>query len=94
VDGIVGPKTWAGLLKAYDNSTGAPDLPPTLKYGNKGETVKKLQQALNTKGASPAVEVDGVFGSLTLAAVQKFQQAHALAADGVVGPKTWTALLS
>lgn len=93
VDGIVGPKTWGELLKSTDNSDETPDLPPLVKYGSRGGNVKKLQQLLNQKGATPPLAVDGIFGPKTLAAVQKFQKAHKLAVDGVVGPKTWTELL-
>lgn len=35
---------------------------------------------------------DGIYGSLTEEAVKDFQRTHGLEADGVAGPKTWTAL--
>jgi hypothetical protein len=37
--------------------------------------------------------VDGVFWGATRLAVTRFQEAHGLTADGVVGPETWSALV-
>ncbi|WP_429422413.1 peptidoglycan-binding domain-containing protein [Nocardia sp. GAS34] len=53
----------------------------------------KLQQTLNRWYPKlPALAVDGVFGAATHDRVVYFQQHAGLAADGVVGPKTWAAL--
>jgi lysozyme len=65
-------------------------MPPLLKKGAKGETVKRLQRALSSAGH--AVAVDGDFGPATARAVKAFQGAHGLHADGIVGPATWGAL--
>lgn len=59
----------------------------TLRYGDSGDDVKKLQSCLNTLGHSCG-EVDGVFGSMTEAAVKAFQTAAGIGIDGIVGPET------
>lgn len=63
-----------------------------LKNGSKGESVRALQVLLNGFGYSCGL-ADGSFGANTLAAVKKFQQKNGLTADGIVGAKTWAALL-
>ncbi|MER6769543.1 peptidoglycan-binding protein [Streptomyces bacillaris] len=61
--------------------------------GSTGPQVKAIQQLLNAQGYA-AGNADGVFGPATKSATQAFQRARSLTADGAVGPKTWTALLS
>jgi hypothetical protein len=63
----------------------------TLQPGNTGTQVKELQQALTTLGYSPG-KADGDYGIGTKVAVEKFQLAKGLAADGVVGPATLAAI--
>lgn len=62
----------------------------TLRQGSTGTEVQVLQSALKTAGY--LLKVDGIFGPLTLAAVEGFQSTHGLKVDGVVGPHTWRAL--
>lgn len=64
---------------------------PQLSYGRKGKAVKNLQRLLNANGYSCG-EVDGEFGTQTLSAVKRFQLANNLAADGIVGPATYSTL--
>jgi putative chitinase len=85
-DGVVGPKTWAAL-NAPPPSSGQ----PVLKQGARGPAVADLQRKLAAHGFSPGA-ADGVFGPGTEAAVKSFQRAKGLAADGVVGARTWAAL--
>jgi peptidoglycan hydrolase-like protein with peptidoglycan-binding domain len=65
-----------------------------IQRGQQGPSVQALQQQLNTAGAHPPLDADGVFGARTDQAVRQFQQSHGLKADGVVGPKTLQALHS
>ncbi len=61
-----------------------------LRQGAKGPLVKTLQAKLNRFSK---IDVDGIFGPQTRRAVESFQQHHNLIDDGIVGPRTWTALL-
>lgn len=65
---------------------------PTLRKGSSGTAVVELQRRLNSRGEQLAT--DGKFGALTEAAVKRFQSANGLKADGIVGPQTWTVLLT
>ncbi|MGG6242531.1 peptidoglycan-binding domain-containing protein [Nodosilinea sp. AN01ver1] len=84
-DGIVGPLTWAAILF------------PTLYMGNRAnladaaDYVVKLQSLLKKDGFK--VKVDGHFNRQTEIELKKFQVAHALRADGVCGPRTWSVLV-
>jgi lysozyme family protein len=60
---------------------------------NSRRVVKRIQKLLNRK-IKAGLEVDGIFGPATKAAVEKFQSLHGLKRDGIVGPKTWKALLA
>jgi peptidoglycan L-alanyl-D-glutamate endopeptidase CwlK len=63
----------------------------TLKPGDQGPAVVELQNALASRGFNPG-SADGNFGPATRDAVLAFQQSAGLAADGIVGPGTATAL--
>lgn len=78
--------------------------PAILRVGSTGKKVRSLQQAL-LNHRCPTCEValaapggphpgplDGLFGPLTLAAVEAFQGLHGLTVDGEVGPETRAAL--
>ncbi|HEY9350428.1 MAG TPA: peptidoglycan-binding protein [Acidothermales bacterium] len=64
---------------------------PIVQQGDRNHPVKTLQYLLRERGHS--VDVDGIFGPATDAAVRAFQQEKNLAVDGDVGPKTWAALI-
>lgn len=55
------------------------------------DDIEELQSLLNDHGFS--LEVDGLFGFETEAAVKEFQVQRGLPEDGIVGSATWAALL-
>jgi peptidoglycan L-alanyl-D-glutamate endopeptidase CwlK len=63
----------------------------SLRLGSRGPDVARLQQALGAHGFNPGA-TDGTFDQGTLAAVLAFQKSERLLADGIVGPRTATAL--
>ena len=67
-------------------------IPATIRKGSKGANVLKAQKALVAKGFK--VDEDGVFGKDTETEAKKFQAAHKLTDDGVIGHDTWKALLA
>ena len=90
VDGIVGPHTWSALIV-------------TVKRGSQGDAVRGVQEEFQFRNLSgdpsKGLQVDGIFGPKTDAAVRGFQQAlhqdiPSVTVDGIVGPVTWRALVS
>ncbi len=90
VDGIVGPLTWSALIVI-------------VKRGDRGVAVRGVQEEFRHRDAtgdpSLVLQVDGIFGPKTDAAVRGFQEALSLdypevVVDGIVGSVTWRALVS
>lgn len=69
---------------------GAPrtELAPGLARGSHGPGVSQLQQGLNRHGAQPPLDVDGLFGPLTQAALVAFQRKHGLPVTGKLDAKS------
>ena len=61
------------------------------KYGSRGSEVSTIQDKLKRWGYYTG-NVDGIYGSLTVAAVKKFQQKNGLTVDGIAGTQTLTAM--
>lgn len=68
---------------------------PLLGKGDRGIPVARMQALLEAAGEdlSP-YGADGAFGSVTDRAVRQLQEKKGLAADGLVGKDTWSALLT
>jgi peptidoglycan hydrolase-like protein with peptidoglycan-binding domain len=90
VDGIVGPDTWSALIV-------------TVGQGSQGDAVRGVQEEFQFRNLSgdpsKGLQIDGIFGPRTDAAVRGFQDAlhqdiPSVTVDGIVGPVTWRALVS
>ncbi|MGY1732941.1 peptidoglycan-binding protein [Geodermatophilus sp. SYSU D01045] len=64
---------------------------PSVEKGHPEHPVRTVQHLLRAHGHR--LEVDGVFGPRTDAAVRALQVTRKTSVDGVVGPRTWSALV-
>ena len=86
-------KYWGVLAEAAantaDDAPAESELPADalLRRGDRGEDVKVLQRLL--RSIDYDLEIDGVFGRITLECVKSFQGSNGLKRDGIVGPLTW-----
>ncbi|MDB9311716.1 N-acetylmuramoyl-L-alanine amidase [Spirulina sp. CS-785/01] len=101
-DGIFGPLTASALTRFNDimgiNAQGRAGaatwkaineiaIKPLLRPNHAtGKATRYVQYRVQTA-------IDGIFGPLTAAAVERFQEQNHLAVDGIVGPQTWGALI-
>jgi peptidoglycan hydrolase-like protein with peptidoglycan-binding domain len=79
VDGIVGNQTWPVLIIQVST-------------GSTGDAVSAVQSQIHSR--SGWLTIDGIFGSDTESAVRFFQQDTGIGVDGIVGPITWSTLVS
>lgn len=82
----LGKQFWGAISYTDDGQAGQAKHRPILREGAEGEDVRFLQRYLG-------VSTDGEFGPMTEHVVIAFQADKGLAADGVVGRKTWEKLL-
>ena len=61
------------------------------KIGSRGEEVRKIQTALKNKGYFNS-SIDGIYGTITKKAVERFQKDYGLTVDGIAGKNTLKAL--
>lgn len=75
----------------WDSSSASPVTKKSyLEKGDRGEKVKELQKKLNAFCYN--LDVDGIYGEKTEAAVKSYQSGHGLVIDGVAGIKTMASL--
>lgn len=92
---LTGVGVTAAVASTSANGCAVPSTPTLSQRADHGRTnasVKAVQCLLNKHAGNRALAEDGSFGPLTDAAVRSFQRSKGLAVDGVVGPRTWSAL--
>lgn len=83
--------TGKGLnLNSSTNTSTTTTIKNWIEYGDRGNDVKILQTKLNK--VSYNLEVDGICGNATVAAIKDFQEKYNLAVDGQAGKNTITKL--
>ncbi len=91
-DGVAGYSTLQAISKAIDAAGGSATSSTTgLKVGSTGSKVTALQQDLTALGYYYG-DISGHYGSLTQAAVKKFQKAKGITQDGIAGTATLNAI--
>ena len=78
-------------VNGHVNGGGGGGLPRLTDPFMRGAKIRRIQSWLEALGFGP-IDVDGIFGPQTDAAVRRLQQARGLTVDGIVGPQTKAAL--
>ena len=76
---------------APETKPGAVEVAPQVPAVSSKPTVQEIQTSLKNAGYYTGI-IDGKIGPLTRKAIEDFQKANGLQADGKVGPKTWSIL--
>lgn len=69
------------------SQTDTADTPVLSRMGSRGSEVRAIQEKLKERGLYSG-NIDGIFGTLTEAAVRRFQKQQGLTVDGIAGPAT------
>lgn len=94
VDGIVGSNTWKALKAGSQPATKSEAKGyPVLRTGSVSNYVNSLRLLLNRTGYRVASK-GTTYDSEVRDAVKKYQADHKLTVDGVVGPNTWSSIVS
>lgn len=91
VDGVGAREAVTALPQARGAVTALPQA-ANLRLGSRGAAVRAVQNTLARLAYLPANAVDGIFGMQTWHAVVAFQGWSYLPRDGIVGPRTRSAL--
>lgn len=103
IDGIIGYDTFSSIVDKLKELSIISDIPVAtssyhLSTANYGLSVFKMQEYLNEiafkNKCLRQIPVDGIYGQKTVAAVQQFQYLYGLNIDGVIGSKTWDAIVN
>lgn len=96
VDGVIGINTsrvlYSATAIARSGKAGGATSSLRISYGSEGPSVSTVQTRLRTLKFYSG-SVDGKYGYSTYMAVRAFQRSKSLQVDGIVGPKTWAALI-
>ena len=102
-DGIIGNNTWDAIVNKLRELGIVTNIPVAsdrffLSSGATGIAVFKMQEYLNEIAAVNScmrpIPIDGMYGPRTVTAVQMFQYLYDLTIDGVIGSRTWDAILN
>lgn len=108
VTGVVDANTFYTIEREYQNAVA--DLPANyqsaigepypgrfLTLGDRGESVRIIQEYFNRIAANdpaiPTIAVDGIFGEETRAAVTAFQKQLGIEENGAIGPAEWAEII-
>ena len=93
INGLDAAASIADLALEYEHQLSpAPSFLHAIRLGSRGQPVVEAQRQLAARDLDPG-PIDGIFGGKTDAAARAFQRAAGPVADGIIGPRTWAALL-